>query len=175
MNKLGKIIRVTFFSDVRIDDERIDVLTIELEKEQMIILDVSYGLTIDDLDITKKSIKNTASNFKILYDFNEVDYQTDIDFKEIYVVKLHKNAVLVNKLRDTKLEKSDYLEIIDADGNNIFIDILTNHLYKRVNLYKIIDEKNVITVFERYNTHRVKTWMFYNPFKTIINILDYWD
>lgn len=170
--KLRKIVKITFYNDVRIDDERIDVLTIELNDKKTIILDVCYGLTLDEADITKNAIKNTASNYKILYEYNEVDFQSDIDFNEVYKVVLHKRAVLVNTMRDTELKKSDYLEIIDGDGNNFFVDIVDNHIYKRVNLYKVVSAKNSITVFERYKCLKVKTWMFYSPFSSILSFFE---
>lgn len=169
--KLGKITKVIFYNDVRIDDERIDVLVIEADNK-CIILDVNYGLSIDDLDITKNMIKNTASNYKVLYDYNEIDFQDNIDFKDIYKVILYKNGTLLNKLRGTKLEDSDYLEIIDMDGNNFFLNILNNHLYKRMNLYKVVKYRGKVIVFERYKCHRIKTWMFYNPIKKIVNIFN---
>lgn len=171
---LGCITKVEFYDHVILDGDGTQVLTVEVDDKIALALDLSYGLIVDKKNSIKK-IEKAKCLKKVLYTYNKVDYQTDINLTGMYMVILHRKTNLVNTMKDTELKCSDYLEFIDKMGNTFFVDIIENHLYKRLNLYGVKhNDKSVrMKIFEEFETVKVNPRYFNNYVKKIVkNVKD---
>lgn len=165
---LGDITKVEFYDHVSLDGDSTQVLAVEVDNKIALALDLGYGLIVSKDNL--KKLEKAKCFKKVLYTYNKVDYQSDIKLIGMYMVILHRNTKLVNTMKDTELKSSDYLEFIDKMGNTFFVDIIENHLYKRLNLYGVKHSgKSVrIKIFEEFETTKVSQRYFNNYVKKMV-------